>query len=305
MPIEMIQYGRVTWVNIVRATPDDVEFLREDYPHFHPLDLEDLLSRIERPKIDEYDDYLFTVMQFPAWDAKLDVSRPCEVDMFVGIGYLVTVHDGTLKSIETLFRRCVAEERAREQYMKQGASRLFYTVMDQLVDQIFPLLNRVDGKIRTIEEDIFSGNPKRLIQQIAYIRRENITLRRMVRPQLEILESLEKMDRPYIRDELDIYFGDIRDHLIKAADLISDHKEIIEGLADTANTLANYRTNEIVKILTLISVLITPLTFITSVYGMNISLPLQEHPATFVGLVVGMLCITGTMIGYFKLQGWL
>ena len=95
MATQMIQHGRVTWTNIERVTPDDIRLLTEAYPHFHPLDLEDLQSRIERPKIDEYDDYLFVVMQFPLWDPVQRVSRAAEVDMFVGSGYLVTASDGS------------------------------------------------------------------------------------------------------------------------------------------------------------------------------------------------------------------
>lgn len=305
MPTEIIRYGRVTWRNIIRATPDDVEALQDEYSHFHPLDLEDLLSRIERPKIDPYEDYLFTVMHFPVWDSKKSVSRAGEVDMFVGIGYLVTIHDGTLKPLENLFRRCKTDEKAQQLYMTQGASRLFYTVIDQLVDYLFPILNKVDGKIRDIEEDIFSNNTHQIIQQIALIRRDNIALQRIVRPQLEILAVLENSELSYIHDELDVYFGDIRDHLSKATDLISDHKEIIEGLADTANTIANYRTNEIVQILTVISVIMMPLTLISGIYGMNINLPLQNHPASFIVVAVTMVMVALGMLLYFRTRHWL
>lgn len=303
--MEVIKHGRITWTNIVRATPDDVESLRVEYPHFHPLDLEDLLSRIERPKIDEYEDYLFTVMHFPVWDKLARISRASEVDMFVGASYLVTIHDGTLKPLKELFEDCQNDEDVRQRYMSQGASRLYYTVIDKLVDYIFPILNKVDTNIRRVEDNIFSNNSHEVIQDIAFIRRDNIALRRIVRPQTEILESLEEIDRPFIRDELDVYFGDIRDHLHKATDLISDHKEIIEGLADTANTLATYRTNEVVQILTVISVIMMPLTLVSGIYGMNVDLPLVDTPYAFVFVTSLMLMISISMLIYFKTRGWL
>jgi magnesium transporter len=305
MPTQVIRHGRITWTDIRRATPDDVDALRIEYPHFHPLDLEDLLSRIERPKIDEYDDYLFTVMHFPLWDPMEKISRASEVDLFVGASYVVTIHDGTLKPLVNLFDRCASDETARQRYMNQGASRLFHTIIDHLVDYLFPILYKVDGKIRSVEEDIFHGDTRTIIQNLALIRRDNIALRRIVRPQLVILENLEKLDRPFIRDELDVYFGDIHDHLNKAVDLITDHREIIEGLIDTAHMLATNRTNEIVQTLTVISVVLMPLTLLSGIYGMNIVLPMQDHPYGFLLISLIMVGIGASMLAYFKYRGWL
>lgn len=305
MPMEMIRYERTTWTNIVRATRDDVETIRESYPHFHPLDLEDLLSRIERPKLDEYEDYLFTVMQFPIWDPLHRISRASEVDMFIGPSYLITAHDGNLPTLKSLFERCQSDEKARELYMHQGPSRLFHTIIDQLVDYIFPILYKVERNIREIEDEIFSRDTRAMIQDIAFIRRDNIALRRIVRPQVEIIANLERTERPFMHEDLEVYFGDIRDHLTKATDLISDHTEVIVGLADTANTLANYRTNEVVQILTVISVIMMPLTLISGIYGMNTWLPAQQNPVTFAGIIGLMLLIVFMMLAYFRYRRWL
>ena len=108
MGTRVLNHGQVTWINIEQPSPQDMESLRQQYS-FHPLDLEDCLSRIERPKIDEYDDYLFIIMQFPVFDHDHRVSRPGEVDMFIGAGYLVTVHEGNLWPINHLFNACQAD----------------------------------------------------------------------------------------------------------------------------------------------------------------------------------------------------
>lgn len=305
MPTEVIRHGRISWTNITRATRDDVEALQAEYAQFHPLDLEDLLSRIERPKIDEYDDYLFTVMHFPLWDSVEKLSRASEVDVFVGSNYVVTLHDGVLLPLVNLFERCRDDEAERQSFMGQGPSHLFHSVVDQLVDYIFPILYKVDANIRDLEEEIFTRNFRTVIQNLALIRRDNIALRRIVRPQLEILEILERTEHHVIRDELDVYFGDIRDHLHKATDLIIDHKEVIEGLVDTTNTLAAHRTNQIVQILTVISVIMLPLTLISGIYGMNIDLPLQQDPLAFLGVMILMLGIASTMLLVFRGRGWL
>jgi len=305
MPTEVIRHGRIRWTNITRATRDDVEALQAEYPQFHPLDLEDLLSRIERPKIDEYDDYLFTVMHFPLWDSVEKLSRASEVDTFIGSNYVVTIHDGVLSPLANLFERCQDDEAERANFMGQGPSHLFHTVVDHLVDYIFPILYKVDANIRGLEEEIFTSNFKAVIQNLALIRRDNIALRRIVRPQLEILEILERTEHHVIRDELDVYFGDIRDHLNKATDLISDHKEVIEGLVDTTNTLAAHRTNQIVQILTVISVIMLPLTLISGIYGMNVDLPLHNDPRAFVVIIILMIFVASIMLFVFKERNWL
>lgn len=301
-----LRHNRLTWTNIVRATPEDVAKLRDDYPHFHPLDLEDLLSRIERPKIDEYVDYLFVVMQFPIWDPVQRISRPSEVDMFIGSGFLITAHDGTLKPLDRLYKQCDSDERFRAQIMGQGAGRLFYNVIDRLVDYIFPILYKVDGNIRRLEDEIFDESERRkVLQELAVVRRDVLALGRIVRPQIEVLRSLEDIERPYIQGNLEVYFGDILDHLNKASDLINDHREVVTGLADTANTLANLHTNEIIRVLTIISVIMMPLTVVSGIFGMNVTLPFQSHPFAF-GIVIGvMLAIVTFMLFIFQSRRWL
>ncbi len=304
MSMETIQHGRVFWTNIERATAQDINELRERYPYFHPLDLEDLQSRIERPKIDDYDDYLFVVMQFPIWDPIQRISRATEVDMFVGPGYLVTSSDGTLKPLRQLFEQCKASEEAREQIMGRGASRIFYTVVDRLVDYILPILYKVDANIRHLEEEIFSQDSRQVMQDLAFVRRDIIALRRIIRPQIVIVGNLEKVDRTFIREDLDVYFGDIYDHIVKASEIIDDHFEVINGLADMANALVSYRLNETIQILTVISVIMLPLTLISGIYGMNIALPIQDHALAFIVVMALMATIATSMLLYFHHRGW-
>ncbi|HML24359.1 MAG TPA: magnesium/cobalt transporter CorA [Aggregatilinea sp.] len=305
MAIQTIHYGRVAWTNIEHVTPEDMQLLRETYPHFHPLDLEDLQSRIERPKLDEYDDYLFVVMHFPLWDPVQRVSRASEVDMFVGSGYLVTVSDGSLKPLRHMFEQCEANPEMREQLLGRGGSKTFYAVIDRLVDYIFPILYKVDANIRELEEEIFTEDSRHIIQDLSFIRRDILALRRIIRPQILLLENLEKVDRPFIREELDVYFGDIQDHLVKGADIVEEHLEIINGLSDTANTLVTYRLNEVMRILTVISVLMLPLTLISGIYGMNVDLPFQRTALSF-EIVIGLMFVIATgMLAYFRHRGWL
>lgn len=305
MATQIISHGRVTWTNIEHPTQEDLRLLADAYPHFHPLDLEDLTSRIERPKIDDYEDYLFVVMQFPIWDEKRRISRPSEVDMFVGSGYLVTVHDGELKPLADLLYLCQHYENKRQEYMGESAGRLFHAVIDRLVDYLFPILRKVDENTHEIEETLFSGDMRTVIQEISVARRDIIALRRIVRPQVEIIADLEKVDRPFIREELEVFFGDILDHVQKARDIIEDEAQVIEGLADTSDTLASYRINEVMRILTVFSVILLPLTLIAGCYGMNVPVPGEEEPLSFWLISGGMFIISLLMLAFFRSRRWL
>jgi magnesium transporter len=305
MSYETLTFGRITWTNLVRPTPADVQQLQEAYPHFHPLDLEDLLSRIERPKIDEYEEYLFIVMHFPLWDRERRISKAGEVDFFIGAGYLVTVHEGELMPLNGLFEQVKHSPEARQEYMSGGAGHLLHTVIDRLVDYIFPMLYKVDAHIREIEENLFAEDIRRTIQDISFVRRDIIALRRIIRPQLPIVFNLENVDRPFIREDLDVYFGDILDHLQKARDIVEDDAELIVSLADTNDALASHRINEVMRILTVISVIMLPLTLISGILGMNIPLPLPRDSASFWGIMGLMLLVSFAMLLYFRFRHWL
>ena len=137
------------------------------------------------------------------------------------------------------------------------------------------------------------------------MRRDIISLQRIVKPQIAIISNLEQKDRPFIREDLDVYFDDVLDHLRKAWDILEDERDVIEGLDDTANTLTSYRLGEIMKILTIISVIMLPLTLLSGIYGMNISLPLSQHPLSFLFILLFMILISGGMILFFRRRRWI
>ena len=306
MSYQQLTNGRVTWTNIVNPTPADVGMLHQAYPFVHPLNLEDLLSPIERPKIDEDDNYLFAVMHFPIWDPDRRISRSSEVDLFVGRGYVISIHEGVLRPLVNLWARCAEHESARQEVMGRGANRTFYTIIDQLVDYIFPILRRVDANIHAIEDDIFTANTRLIIRDIAVVRRDLIALRRIIRHQVPILENLEGTEHPIITEDLEEYFGDIADHLYKARDIVEENYEVIVGLAETADTLASHRINEVMRILTVFSVILLPLTLLSGIYGMNLDdLPFKENPNSFIIVSGFMISIAVFMLIYFRRRNWL
>lgn len=304
MTIEVLNQGRLVWVNCTEPVPTDMAYLRQRFG-FHPLDLEDCLSRIERPKIDEYDDYLFIVMHFPRFHGERRVTRQSEVDLFIGPNFLVTVHDGAFKPLRDLWQVCQVNPDERQRWMGRGAGALLYNILDRSVDNIFPMLNKVGSKISAIEEDMFTENMTLLLQQMSLIRRDVIALRRIVRAQLPIVTNLEHKERPYLQEELELYFGDIADAFARAADIIDDYREEIEGLNATADSYTSYRTNEIIRILTVLSVIMLPLTLISSIYGMNLNLPLLHERWDFALILGLMVMVVVAMLAYFRHRDWL
>ncbi|NOZ30048.1 MAG: magnesium/cobalt transporter CorA [Chloroflexi bacterium] len=304
MTIATVTHGQVTWVDIRHPTEEDVQYLRAHYS-FHPLDLEDCLSRVEHPKIDEYEDYLFLVMHFPLFDRQRQVTRPSEVDFFIGANYLITIHDGVLKPLIQLFDRCQEDEEVRQRYMGKGAGHLLYSILDILVDSLFPMLNKIGGHLRQIEEDMFTENVREIVQRISFVRRDIIAMRRVIRPQLSVVVALEKGERPFLQEDLEVYWGDVADAFRRAWDILENYSEVIEGLADTSDSVTSYRINEVMRTLTVISVIMLPLTLLSGIYGMNVILPLATYPWAFF-LILGMMAATAlVMLWVFRRRGWL
>ncbi len=305
MSVAALTHQRLTWVNIEKPTPDDVAYLRKHYP-FHPLDLEDILSPIERPKIDDYDDYSFIVMQFPIYDRQMLFTRPNEVDFFIGPGYLISIQDGQLKPLNDLFSACRSDGVVCAKYMSHGPGRLLYHILDGMVDYMFAMLRKLDAKIVSIEEIMFAENMRQIVQDISLTRRDIITLRRVVRPQIAIVSNLERKERPFIQQDMEVYFSDIVDGFSRAWDILEEYREIIEGLSETSDSVSSYRTNDVIRILTVISVVMLPLTLISGIYGMNLDwLPAADSELGFFFVVAIMLVVAGGMLYFFRKRGFL
>lgn len=307
MTTQRIASEKVVWTNITDPTLHDVAVLRRAYPNIHPLNLEDITSHIERPKIDFQDEYMFVVVQFPKWDPVTRLTRGSEIDFIVGRGQLITVHDGVLKPLLTLFQRVSNDEEERRRLLGSTAIHAFYQIIDRLVDYIFPILSKIENNIRSIEERIFDDvREEVLIRDIALVRRDTYALRRIIRQQIPIFEQIERRRQTTTQDEeMEEYFGDLVDHIQKARDMIDEDAEIITSLSDTADTLLTHRLNGVIRILTVISVIFFPLTLLTGIWGMNVDLPLQNRENAFIIISLIMAAIVGVMIFYFRKRNWL
>jgi len=303
--LESLTWGDLTWVNIESPAEQEIEYLAQNYS-FHPLDLDDCLSRIQRPKIDEYKDYLFLVFHFPVFDTKSRVTTPSQLSVFIGEKYLITLHKGELKPLVKLFKECQIDEESRQEYFSQGSGFLLYRIIDRLVDYCLPILNKIYDNTEAVEDDIFSDRKSGTVKEISMLRRDIISFRRIIWPMRAVIGSLEPKMRRFVKQDMEVYFGDMTDHVDKIWDALDEYKEIIEGLDDTYNSLATNRTNEVMRMLTIIATILLPITVVASIFGMNIPLgPFEISGYSFLYVALICLAIIGGMLYFFRRQRWI
>jgi len=301
----------VTWIHLEAPSHEEVQLLADRFG-WHPLDVEDVLSRRERPKVDVYTEegeagYLFAVLHFPVYNASVGRLDAGEIDVFLGPDYLVTLPNVELKPVTRLFRRCAESEEFRHQQFARGSGRLLYEVLDDLYDYCFPILDKIGLKLRQIDEEIDEVAPraKERVRDIHKVKQEIISYRKIVRPQRPTLRQLERQIERFLPEELEVYFDDIVDASERIWDNLDNYKEVVEALEDTNESLISHQQNDILYVLTIFSVVMLPLTFLTGVFGMNVRFPLFDTTQGFiVALVLFVVTLIG-MISFFRYKKWL
>jgi len=304
-PLEL-EAGGLTWIHLDRPDAESAQELAERFG-WHPLDVEDVLSKRQRPKIDEYDEerYLFAVLHFPVYDKAIQRLNAAELDLFLGPDYVVTLPTVELLPVTRLFRRCEADDAYREQLFAKGSGRLLYEVLDDLFDYCFPILDKIGHKLDTIEDDMFEGRAEDVVRDISNVKQEIISYRKIIKPERSTLRLLERRVEQFLPEELDLYFDDIVDAAERIWDLLDNYKEVVEALESTNESVLSHRQNDVLRLLTLISVTMLPLTLITGIFGMNLDFPGFGTAAGFWVIVAAMVTTLTGMIAFFKLKRWL
>ena len=307
-----LRAGGVTWIHLLSPTAGEAQLLAGRFG-WHPLDVEDVLSRRQRPKIDAYPaedgdgGYLFGVLHFPVYDKTVGRLNAGELDFFLGTDYLVTLPSVELRPVSLLFRRAEENPELRDQLLLRGSGRLLYEVLDDLYDYCFPILDKIAFKLRQIDEEIDDIAPraKERVRDIHKVKQEIISYRKIVRPQRPTLRQLERGVERFLPEELELYFDDIVDASERIWDLLDNYKEVVEALEDTNESLISHQQNDILYVLTIFSVVMLPLTFITGFFGMNVHFPGFDSGGGFIATVVAMVIIVIGMLGFFRWKKWL
>jgi magnesium transporter len=304
--VEQIDGAGLRWINIERPGALERAWLEEHFD-FHALDLEDVLSRNQRPKIDVYDEYLFIVLHLPVFDRTAGRLGAGELDVFVGPDYVVTLPNQPLQPVEYLFERCRTKEELREQLFARGSGYLLYRLVDDAFDYCFPMLRKIGNKLDALEDDIFEGRSDEVVRDISNVKQEIINFRKVIRPQRPVLRDLEKVKQRYLASDIDleIYFDDVVDAHERIWDMLENYKEVIVGLEETNESVISHSLNDILRVLTSISVVILPLTLIASVMGMNSWVPGEHNEAGFFVVIGVMAIILISMVIFFRRRHWL
>ncbi len=269
--ISRTAYGGLTWINIERPTRLEMDHLAQNYP-FHPLDLDDCLSKVQLPKIDEYKEYIFVILHFPVFEHRTRITRPSQVSIFLGKDFLVTVQSGDLKPFASLPVRCQQDDKLREQYLGKDSGYLMYRIVDTLVDYCFPMVNKTLSNLDDIEDKVFDDKVS-ASHDVAILRRDIAAQRRIIGPIKGVVGELERKVQRFTQVDLTVYFGDINDHLNRLWSNLDECQETIDIYKDTDFLLSQERTNRILALLTIVFTITIPATMIGTFYGMNINLP--------------------------------
>ncbi|WP_026486150.1 magnesium/cobalt transporter CorA [Caldanaerobius polysaccharolyticus] len=299
---EFLSDSALIWLDMEK--PDEKELsLLNDVFHFHPLAIEDCVKRQQRAKVDDYKDYYFILLN--AFKGR-DVNRHftySEIYMFLGKNYFVTLHWENLNTLESVYRRTAESEIIFE----RGIDFIPYNVLDAVVDDYFPVMDRIGERIDYIEEEIFKNPyPQKIQDEILLLKRNMLKLRKTLSPQREVLNILLRHELYIIKEENRPYFMDVYDHLLRIIDLLDTYQDLLASTLELFMSQISNKMNGIMKTLTIITTIIMPLTLITGIYGMNFKyMPeLNNHYGYFITLAV-MGLITILEFIFFKIKKWL
>ena len=293
----------VTWINVDGI--HEVDIIEKIGTHYgiHPLILEDIVNTEQRPKLEDFEDYLFLVLKMLSFDEQQRAIKIEQVSLVVGPNYVLTFQEQEGDVFEPVRDRI---RRAKGRIRKMGADYLAYALLDAIVDSYFVILEKIGDTIEELEEHLISQPDVKTLQSIHYLKREMIYLRRSIWPLREVTSSIARKESTLIKESTEIFLKDVYDHTIQVIDTIETYRDMISGMLDTYLSSISNRMNEVMKVLTIFAAIFIPLTFIAGIYGMNFTyMPeLGWKWGYFVVLTV-MALVVICMLVYFRRRKWL
>lgn len=261
------------WVDFISEPSEIAEPILSKFK-FHPLAIDDALQETHTPKIDDWGDYIYLVLNVMNYKQENGVfeSEIDELDIFLGKNFVVTIHDQLLSAIEDSWSLCQRDIRQ----LQSGPDHLLYRIVDSLVMGYMPLVDKIDNQIDQIEDQVFDNPTRNTLEQIFALKRILLSMRRIILPQREVLNKLARDDYRVIDPKDRIFFRDIYDHLVRLHDINESLRDLVSGVMDTYLSVVNNRMNEVMKTLAVITTLFMPITFVTGFFGMNFFEPVAH-----------------------------
>ncbi|AEG59641.1 magnesium/cobalt transporter CorA [Desulforamulus ruminis] len=288
------------WVDLYNFSDQELKYVANAFD-FHELTVEDCLQHSPRAKLDKYDDYHFLVIHAVRYNEERDEEiMLVQLGVYLGENYVVTVHKNTLPSLGRVAKICLTDIRLAD----KGRDFFLYSVIDGLIDEYFPVLDRIGDRIEDLEDEIYEKPSKETTDEFLALKRTILTMRRAIMPQRRIFSTINTASFP-ISEDNQPYYLDLVDHLERITDSIDGYKDLVDGALATYYSIISARTNETMRVLTLISTIFMPLTFVTGFFGMNVPLPDQSSPWSTISITVGLIAVSMWMILIFRQKKWM
>ena len=295
--------GVKVWVDLVNPTPEEGQDLLGRIFHFHELAVEDALSALQFPKVESYGEYLYLVLHRIDFSGSEHCFNTHDVDFFLGPNYLVTIHTGDSRSIQHVADVCSRNPWA----VGEGPAALLHRIIDAMVDHYRPEIDELTERLDDLEEQVFEATTPTLTRDILEFKKDVSSLRRVVLPQRDVIGRLARREFSLIDEPISYRFRDVHDSLVRLADESIQFQDRITSLLDANLAIVSNQLNTVMKVLTIIATLFMPLTVLTGMWGMNVTLPhLPGGPdVQFWWVAFIMLALSAGMIYYFRRRGWL
>ena len=303
--MHILKTKTITWIEIKGPNKKDIEYLEKNF-NLHPLVLKEILPPIDYPKIENFGDYLFITIFYPYFNRKTFQTIPFELDIIISKDYIITVHYKDIVPLKAIFDKCNLYEEIREEYTDEGTEELLYRIIEGIFSACFPKLSHIKQNIDGIEKLIYEGEYQKGVNQISLIKRDIIGFQRIIEPSSLVLKNLIKEAEKTFSKKVLPYFHNLKTLYEQINNILNTQFRTLSALDSTNQSLLSNKTNKIIKLLTIFSVIVFPLTLLASIFGMNTShLPLAGSPNDF-WIVVGiMFFATMTMILFFRIKKWI
>lgn len=289
------------WLDLINPSKAEMDIL-ENVFELHPLTIEDCITTITRPKIEQFDKYMFIVMHAAATTPKVQRVRTVELNICLGKNFIITIHQEPIKGVETAIERTEKNPST----MSKGSDMLLHLAVDSLVDNYLPVLDVLDYKISNVESQVLTNPDQKTLNNIFTVKKDVMYLRRFIGPQRDTVNLLSKENFQFISSKRRVYFRDVYDNMIFINDTIDTYRDVINSALDAYLSTISNRTNDIMKVLTMIATIMMPLTLITGIYGMNFeSMPLLTREWGFFSIAILMILIGIGMLVFFRRRHWI
>jgi len=301
--VQEIQSGKFKWIDFEQPNADDVLYVGKQF-NLHPLVVEEFSTPTLRPKATEYETCLYLAIHIPLFDENSRNTYPGEMDIAITKGALITSHDKEIFQLSEFFRELQVNSRKQMQYMNESPGALLRYILEMLLESCFPKLDHISQRLDHIEKEIFAGHEKDMVFEISVVKRDILNFRRTMKPQRSILESLAQKDFRFIEPELKPYFQDLIGTNIRIWNSLESAKETIESLEATNNSLLSYKLDLTMKVLTIFSAILLPLTVYSNIMSMSTNIPFHANGYAFWIHISIMFAIALFTVIIFRIRKW-